>query len=102
MAVGVGVEAGYTLPMDELPGANLIEAGLWDLANDVESVPALLVSIGAPRLRRLGFDVSRPLPTPERRLYERLARDDPDAAHSRYNALIRRLVSFERAAECAS
>ena len=26
---------------------------------------------------------------------------DPDAAHSRYNALIRRLVSFERAAECA-
>ena len=26
----------------------------------------------------------------------------PDAAHSRYNALIRRLVSYERAAECAN
>jgi hypothetical protein len=40
--------------------------------------------------------------SPEHRLYERLAQDDPDGAHSRYNALVRRLVSFERAAECAS
>jgi hypothetical protein len=39
---------------------------------------------------------------PEHRLYDFLARDEPDAAHSRYNALIRRLVSFERALECAS
>jgi hypothetical protein len=31
----------------------------------------------------------------------RLAESDPLTAHSRYNALIRRLVSFERAAECA-
>ncbi len=38
---------------------------------------------------------------PERRLYEHLRRDDSDAAHSRYNALIRRLVSFERALACA-
>lgn len=30
-----------------------------------------------------------------------LSRTDPDSAHSRYNALVRRLVSFERAAECA-
>jgi len=35
-------------------------------------------------------------------LYALLARDNPDAAHSRYNALIRRLVSFERALACAS
>jgi hypothetical protein len=33
-------------------------------------------------------------------LYALLARDDAAAAHSRYNALIHRLVSFERAAEC--
>jgi len=31
-----------------------------------------------------------------------LALDDPDGAHSRDNALIRELVSFERALECAS
>jgi hypothetical protein len=83
-----------------LPGGDLIEAGLADLANGVESVPALLVSIGSPRLMRLGFDVRNPIADPERRLYDRLAAEDSDAAHSRYNALIRRLVSFERAAEC--
>jgi hypothetical protein len=37
---------------------------------------------------------------PEHRLYLRLAADDSDSAHSRYNALIRRLVSFERALAC--
>jgi hypothetical protein len=38
---------------------------------------------------------------PEHCLYELLARSDSDTAHGRYNAPIRRLVSFERAAECA-
>jgi hypothetical protein len=85
-----------------LPGADLVARGLSDLARTIESPEALLVSIGAPRLRRVGFDVPAPFPFPERRLYELLARSDPDSAHSRYNALIRRLVSFERAAECAS
>ena len=85
-----------------LPGDDLIQSGLADLARGKESVPALLVSIGAPRLQRLGIALPRTLPSPERRLYAVLAESDPDAAHSRYNALIRRLVSFERAAECAS
>jgi hypothetical protein len=84
-----------------LPGAELVERGIEDLARGVESQEALLVSIGAPRLRRIGFEVPRTLEAPEDRLYELLARADPDSAHSRYNALVRRLVSFERAAECA-
>ncbi len=84
----------------DLPGRDLIEAGIDDLARRVESVPALLVSIGAPRLRRLGFAIDRPIASPERRLYERLHAENPDAAHSRFNALVRRLVSFERAAAC--
>jgi len=86
----------------DYPAQELIEEGLRDLERGVESIPALLVSIGAPRLRRLGLRVPRAIPEPEHRLYELLARQDPDSAHSRYNALIRRLVSFERAAECAS
>ncbi|HLW47065.1 MAG TPA: hypothetical protein VKW09_04780 [bacterium] len=84
-----------------LPGADLVEAGLKDLSQGIESAPALLVSIGAPRLRRIGLDVPQPFPSPELRLYTLLQRTDGDAAHSKYNALIRRLVSFERAAECA-
>src|SRR5262245_59033635 len=34
------------------------------------------------------------------RLYARLASEDPDSAHARYNALVRRLVSFDRARAC--
>jgi hypothetical protein len=84
-----------------LPGHEYIQAGIEDLGRGVESVAALLVSIGAPRLRRLGLPVpDQVLSSPEHRLYELLRREGADAAHSRYNALIRRLVSFERAAEC--
>jgi len=81
-----------------LPGAEFIQTGLDDLAHGRESLPALLVSIGAPRLRLLGVLVRDPISMPEHRLYEMLRAADPDTAHSRYNSLIRRLVSFERAA----
>jgi len=83
------------------PGGDLVREGLVDLSRGIESIPALLVSIGAPRLRQIGMAVPEtPIPEPEHRLYALLAKTDPDSAHSRYNALIRRLVSFERAAEC--
>jgi hypothetical protein len=84
-----------------LPGEDLILAGIDDLRRGDESVPALLVSIGASRLERVGYRVPTPISSPELKLYDVLAREDPDAAHSRYNALLSRLVSFERAAECA-
>jgi len=84
-----------------LPGAELVEKGLADLAQGAETVESLLVSIGAPRLRSLGFLVASPFDDAEERLYLLLARDDPGGAHSRYNGLVRRLVSFERAAESA-
>lgn len=86
----------------DLPGGDLIEAGLDDLREHRQTIAALLVSIGAPRLRQLGLRVPRTEADPERCLYELLARSDPDSAHGRYNALVRRLVSFERAAVCVS
>ncbi|HYK00928.1 MAG TPA: hypothetical protein VE974_04175 [Thermoanaerobaculia bacterium] len=85
---------------DALPGADLIRKGLADLEAGLESVEALLVLVGAPRLRRLGLDVVDTPYFPEDRLYAELQRVHGDGAHSQYNALIRRLVSFERAAEC--
>jgi hypothetical protein len=92
------------LDFSALPGGDLLLQGLDDLRQGVESEEALLVLIGAPRLRRLGLEipVSTSSDLPEHRLYLRLATTDPDSAHSRYNALLRRLVSFERAAECAA
>jgi len=83
-----------------VPGSDLVAEGLRDLAAGIESAPALLVSIGAPRLRQLGVVVPATFATPEHRLYLVLAGTDADGAHSRYNALVRRLVSFERALAC--
>jgi len=83
------------------PGFELVEAGLRDLTEGRRTVAALVVSIGAPRLRELGFEVTCPIEDADHTLYELLAAEDVDSAHGRYNALIRRLVSFERAAACA-
>lgn len=80
-----------------LPGEDLVARGLDDLNHGTESVPALLVSIGAPRLRAFGVDIKTTFNDPEHRLYQLLSASHGDAAHSQYNALIRRLVSFERA-----
>ena len=87
--------------MNSLPGNDLIVTGLEDLLHHRQTIPALLVAIGAPKLRSLGLEVPDNLPsTPEHRLYDLLSATGPDSAHSRYNALIRRLVSFERALAC--
>lgn len=93
----------YTPGMDilEFPGGDLVQQGLADLAADRATAASLLVLIGAPRLRAAGVAVPfREVPQVEHRLYELLASGDPDGAHSQYNALVRRLVSFERALEC--
>jgi hypothetical protein len=92
----------HSVDFFRLPGGDIVAEGLRDLAAARDTAAAELVLIGAPRLRRLGLDV--PLHRAagaEHRLYLRLAAEDSRTAHSRYNALIRRLVSFERAAECA-
>jgi len=90
------------MDLNVFPGGDLVQEGIADLARGIESIPSLLVSIGAPRLRRMGLPVPDPaIDSPEHRLYDKLAESDPDSAHSRYNALVRRLVSFENAAECA-
>ena len=91
------------MDFDALPGGDLVAEGLRDLAQGRETVASLLVSVGAANLRSAGIDVPDTAFTdPEHRLYHLLAADDADSAHTRYNALIRRLVSFERAAACVS
>lgn len=85
-----------------LPGGELVARGLVELEAGQSTLAALLVAIGAPRLRGLGVEVPSPhkfVDGPELELYRLLWSEDPDRAHSRYNALIRELVSFERALE---
>jgi len=85
----------------EFPGADLVRAGLADLAAGHETQAALLVSMAAPRLRAIGFDVPEGIRDPSHRLCEVLSAEDA-GAHSRYNALVGRVVSFARAAERAT
>lgn len=87
--------------MQQRPGEDIIQEGIKDLIEGRESINALLVSIGAPRLRRGGIKVpDSTIAEPEHRLYFKLRERHGDAAHSKYNALIRRLVSFERSIKC--
>ena len=86
--------------MEGLPGGELITKGLADLARGEETVESLLVSIGGPKLRSLGLEFTSPFDHPEHRLYFLLGRQHGDNAHGQYNALVRRLVSYERARAC--
>ena len=89
---------------EDLPGADLVAAGIEALRRGERTVEALLVAVGARRLRAAGLEVPRvpELPdAPELMLYAAVAAAHPRDAHSRYNGLIRRLVSFERALERA-
>ena len=87
---------------DGVPGGELVQAGLEALGRGERSIEALLVAVGAPRLRTLGIQVPNAgwLPHhPELALYRAVGRRHPRDAHAQYNALIRRLVSFEHELE---
>lgn len=97
----------YNDPVDAstltaLPGSDLVLKGLRDLEDGTESIEALVVRVGASKLRSYGLTVpiDSSHPNPEHRLYARLEETFGLAAHSQHNALIRRLVSFERALAC--
>ncbi len=84
-----------------LPGEELVAQGLADLAAHRETDCSLLVLLASPRLKRLGIQVpERALTQPyEHQLYARLAERLGTAAHSYYNSLIRRVVSYAHALE---
>lgn len=88
----------------DLPGAELVAAGVEALRRGEWTVEALLVAVGARRLLAAGLDLPA-LPalreSPELALYAAIGRAHPRDAHARYNGLVRRLVSFERALEHA-
>ena len=81
-----------------LPGEKLLREGLADFQSGRCTIPACLVSMAQPRLRRAGLITggAGSFPEPERQLYRLLGQEGGDA-YSRYNALVRELVSFEQA-----
>ena len=82
----------------KLPGEDLVCAGIADLEKGQTSDNSLLVLIAAPRLRGLGLSIPEcksDVPF-EHQLYERLEERLGAGAHSHYNILIRRIVSYAR------
>ena len=82
-----------------LPGEDLIREGVTDLETGRGSVAACLAAIAGPRLQRAGILQAIPPGFSEEvelKLY-RLLRLSGGDAYSRYNALMRQLVSFELA-----
>lgn len=87
----------------DLPGADLVEAGVRDLEAGVESVEGLLVTRAAPRLREAGVAVPAvDAQGAEQRLHHLLGQREGNGAHAAYNALTRRIVSYCRARERAT
>lgn len=92
------MKANDTISLVNLPGGVRIQDGLADRAAGRSGINACLVRIAAPRLERAGFisvSGNQDL-TAELELYEILQKE-PGDAYSRYNALLRELVSFEHA-----
>lgn len=83
------------------PGEDMVREGLDDLAQNRLTDFSLLVLIASPRLRGLGLEVPerKALEPFEHQLYSRLEERFGTGAHSQYNALIRRIVSFARSLE---
>ena len=84
----------------DLPGADLVIEGLKELETADLGECGFLVLAASPRLRSLGIDVpGRPdVPLPvEHQLYSLLESTHGDGAYSRYNSLMRRIVSFGQA-----
>ena len=85
--------------MNGLPGEKLVRQGLADFQSGLNTIPSCLVRIARPRLSRAGLMPPRRAgesSEAELELYSLLKKEAGDA-YSRYNALLRELISFENA-----
>lgn len=77
-----------------LPGGDLVDRGLADLAARQTTADSLLVSLAAPRLRREGVPLVTEEVDAHARLYELLVDSEGELAHVRFKARLRRIASF--------
>ncbi len=88
-------------PLTSIPGNELVSAGIADLAAGRDTEAAMLVAMAAPRLRAVGVDVPESAITDPSHCLYAMINSTEDKAHSYYNALVGRIVSFARALEHA-
>jgi hypothetical protein len=82
------------------PGGEIVSKGLLDLALNIRSEEALVVSAAAPSLGRLGIEIPKLSGIEgsyEHALYDAIKARNPKGAHADYNAIIQRVFSFTQA-----
>lgn len=85
-----------------LPGWELVSRGLEDQAAGRVTIESLLIASAGARVEMLGLPVSHPSGSVDWQLYQLIEEQVGEAAaHGRYNALRRRLLSFLRSADAA-
>ena len=86
--------------MQNLPGYELIEKGLLDISLNRESYFTALLYSAESKLAKLGINLGglRP-PDAVSQMYGFLQSEFGDGAHSKFNALNRRLISFCKSLE---
>ena len=86
--------------MQNFPGYELIEQGLKDISQNKSSIYSALLFSAKTRLGSLGVAVGGIAPAdPSMELYRLLDIEFGDGAHSKFNALNRRLISFMKSME---
>jgi hypothetical protein len=90
--------------LSDLPGSEIVLPGLEDLAAGRDTPNASAVLMASARLSDAGIAVPKPKSDygiASHRLYKQLQSADAVNAHSRHNAIARRVLSFVQAAERA-
>lgn len=92
-----------TAELENLPGAEIVLPGIADLEAGRSSINAIAVQCAATRLRGIGLNAPGTVGgvPAAHQLYQQLSEELGDGAHSRYNAILRRVASFAGAAERA-
>lgn len=85
---------------EALPGSEIVLPGIEDLGAGRLTINAMAVQCAATRLSKLGMKAPRAEDgePAAHRLYEELSEKLGSGAHSRYNAILRRVASFAAAA----
>lgn len=90
------------IALEDLPGGDLIRRGISDYTAGCVTQESCLLAVGWSRLQRGGLEMPvkavERFSQPELQLYDLLCAEVGDA-YSRYNSLLRRLISFEQSLE---
>jgi hypothetical protein len=88
------------LDFNQFPGGDLIKQGIIDCQEDRQTIFSCLIQIGFPTLSKMQIlprEIQQSNQEDAELILYRILKSEVGDAYSRYNALMRELLSFERA-----